>query len=313
MANHSQTATQQVVKVGTLETASLEELVNIFHCCVDGGYNESETIYEKELLTSAIKNSSRYKQLKLVSPMDTVLFCFDSQSRFVSSFCELPYGNYMIELDSRLSSGYKNSSLTLSFNDKRKLLYQELVSNDLFGVAEVPWWALTLPQATKLAKERDKNITYNKVKQLQYPHSWLASKIRASRSFREEFGSPSNFDFMMFSFSVEEPFKCSWTKVKTDEHKQFVGQVKEIMSIKKSLQSLAHPYSEESVALSESSGPSQPCSRGQINVVNTVNKTHQTKVEAKRLNFEIHVEPDFSLVPSILFKGTHIMLSLIHI
>ena len=75
MACNPQTlTTQQVVKMETMETASLEELVNIFHTCVDGGYNEYETIYEKGLLTSGIKSSSRYKQLKLVSPIDEVMF-----------------------------------------------------------------------------------------------------------------------------------------------------------------------------------------------------------------------------------------------
>ena len=112
MACNPQTLTiKQVVKVETIDTASLEELVNIFHTCVDGGYNECETIYEKELLTSGIRGSSHYKQLKLVSPTDTVMFCFDSQSRFVCSFCELAYGYHEIDLGDRLSSGYSKSCL----------------------------------------------------------------------------------------------------------------------------------------------------------------------------------------------------------
>ena len=59
------------------------------------------------------------------------------------------------------------------------------IGEKLHDVADVPWWALTLPQMIAVAQERLGNIVDTNVRALSYPHTWLATKLKSGIEFKQ--------------------------------------------------------------------------------------------------------------------------------
>ena len=166
----------------------------------------------------------KFKQFQSCSKIPEILFCFDGQSNFLCPFFELSSFQYDISLPKEMVNRYSGKGL--SFDDKKKILYHIFAGERLHEVPEIPWWALTLPQMVAFTQEKVENIYDEKVRALSYPHTWLATKLKSGCEFRKQFGSPPNFDYTVFGFSLKTPLDCSWSCIKTKENKQFNAQMK---------------------------------------------------------------------------------------
>jgi len=291
----------KVVSIATVDTATNDQLESLYYSILETSDSVAVSASNRKMLTNCIKTSYIYTKLQPLSPILEVLFCFDGQSNFLCSFVELSATAHQIALPKDIVSAY--SGKILSFEDKKKVLYQMHIGEKLHDVADVPWWALTLPQMIAVAQERLGNIVDTKVRALSYPQTWLATKLKSGIEFKQQFGTPANFDYALFAFSIKTPLDCSWSCMKSDENKEYVSQVKTLFTkMQLPPHTLLRPipkiFSQNSA--SQKSGPNNKVGNEQI--------ITKSPASAKTLStFQIDLESDFSLVPSILKKDLHVI------
>ena len=218
----------KVVSIATVDTCKNTQLANLYTHLLE---TDDEIIIEpsnKKLMINCVKTCSNFKKYQHSSSISQVLFCFDGQSNFLCSFAELSNLYFDISLPKKVLSRYSRKEL--SFDDKKKILYQIHVGEMFHEVAETPWWALTLPQMIAFTQEKVEGISEDKVNTLSYPHTWLATKVKTGEEFKRQFGNPSQFDYATFGFSLSNPLDCSWSCVKTSETKLFNSKIKSLFA-----------------------------------------------------------------------------------
>ena len=223
------TSKPKVLCIASVDTAKCLQLKHLYNSLL--GTNDTIVVEasNKKMLIKCIKTCPMFQKYQVASPFPATLFCFDGQSNLLCSFTELCEDHYQIKLSREVVKGY--AGRVLSFDDKKKILYQMHIGEMLDGVVpDIPWWALTLPQMISFAQERVERINENKVKALPYPQSWLACKIKSGEEFRRQFGQANNFNYALFGFSLNNPLDCSWSCIKSPENKKFVNQVKTAFS-----------------------------------------------------------------------------------
>ena len=214
----------KVVSIAAVETAKNLQLENLYCSLLETDEQVTVEASNRRLLINCIKTCMKFKQFQSCSKIPEILFCFDGQSNFLCPFFELSSFQYDISLPKEVVNRYSGKGL--SFDDKKKILYHIFAGERLHEVPEIPWWALTLPQMVAFTQEKVENIYDEKVRALSYPHTWLATKLKSGCEFRKQFGSPPNFDYTVFGFSLKTPLDCSWSCIKTKENKQFNAQMK---------------------------------------------------------------------------------------
>ena len=218
----------KVVSIATVDTCKNAQLANLYTHLLE---TDDEIVIEpsnRKLMINCVKTCSKFKKYRNSSSIPEVLFCFDGQSNFLCSFAELSNLYFDISLPKKVLSRYLGKEL--SFDDKKKILYQIHVGEMFHEVAEIPWWALTLPQMIAFTQEKVEGISEEKVRALSYPHTWLATKIKTGEEFKRQFGNPSQFDYATFGFSLGNPLDCSWSCVKTNETKLFNSKIKSLFA-----------------------------------------------------------------------------------
>ena len=226
----------KVVSIATIDTCKNAQLADLYTHLLE---TDEEIFIEpsnRKFMINCVKTCNNFKKYQHSSSIPQVLFCFDGQSNFLCSFAELSSLFFDISLPRNILSSY--SGKELSFEDKKKILYQIYVGEMFHEVAEIPWWALTLPQMITFTQEKVEGISEGKVKTLSYPHTWLATKLKTGDEFKRQFGNPSQFDYATFGFSLSNPLDCSWSCVKTNETKLFNSKVKSLFA-KKSVSPLS--------------------------------------------------------------------------
>ena len=218
----------KVVSIATVDTSKNAQLANLYTHLLE---TDDEIVIEpsnRKLIINCVKTCSKFKKYRNSSSIPEVLFCFDGQSNFLCSFAELSNLYFDISLPKKVLSRYSRKEL--SFDDKKKILYQIHVGEMFHEVAEIPWWALTLPQMIAFTQDKVEGISEDKVETLSYPHTWLAAKIKTGEEFKKQFGTPSQFDYATFGFSLSNPLDCSWSCVKTSETKLFNSKIKSLFA-----------------------------------------------------------------------------------
>ena len=193
MSGPSKASKPKAVSVATVDTAKNSQLVSLYSKLLETQDQIDIKPTNRKLLINCIKTCNNYKKFQRCSKIPDVLFCFDGQSKFLCSFVELSSLTFDISLPKDISAGY--SGKELSFEDKRKILYQIHIGEMFHEVAEISWWALTLPQMIAFTQEKVEQISVEKVRKLSYPHTWLATKLKSGYEFKRQFGNPANFDY----------------------------------------------------------------------------------------------------------------------
>ena len=172
----------KVVSIATVDTSKNAQLANLYTHLLE---TDDEIVIEpsnRKLIINCVKTCSKFKKYRNSSSIPEVLFCFDGQSNFLCSFAELSNLYFDISLPKKVLSRYSRKEL--SFDDKKKILYQIHVGEMFHEVAEIPWWALTLPQMIAFTQDKVEGISEDKVETLSYPHTWLAAKIKTGEEFK---------------------------------------------------------------------------------------------------------------------------------
>ncbi|KAL5269487.1 hypothetical protein ACHWQZ_G003091 [Mnemiopsis leidyi] len=218
----------KVVSIATVDTCKSAQLADLYTHLLETNDKVVIEPSNRKLMINCVKTCNKFKKYQHLSKIPEVLFCFDGQSNFLCSFVELSNLYFDISLPKNVLLRY--SVRELNFDDKKKILYQIYVGEMFHEVAEIPWWALTLPQMITFTQEKVEGISAEKVKTLAYPHTWLASKLKTGHEFKKQFGHPSQFDYTTFGFSLSNPLDCSWSCVKTNDIKLINSKIKSMFA-----------------------------------------------------------------------------------
>ena len=218
---------ENVVEMNSLQSANATQLSSIKELL--------KIIEETEGSTSDLLGKSHeYQQLRTTSPTEDILFCFNKKDEVVCLATDLTDAKHIIIIPDRIQQIYHTDLVhSLSFADKKKILYQQLVSKMCNGVAEVPWYALTLPQLASITSDRcpdyrikDANIMGN-----INPCSFLAAKLKSSKQYKQQFKDPKHMDtYTLFGFPIDEPLKLDWSIEQTENNKKWILETKALFS-----------------------------------------------------------------------------------
>ena len=123
----------KVISIASLDTASTVQLRSIHLHMFTADITESTSEMSSIDIIEHIKHSTEYQhQLLLTTPTMNTLYCFDGQSKFVCMFQDLNSCCHEIVITKEIREKYNVSNTIITFEDKKKVLYQLYVEDLLY-------------------------------------------------------------------------------------------------------------------------------------------------------------------------------------
>ena len=187
--------------------------------------------------------SADYQQRLLLTPFQSLIFCFNDNSEFTCLYHELSETTHNIVIEHKQLEVYSLdlSKSKVTFHDLKRVILHTLLSKEKYNL-ELPWVGLTRSQKQSITKTQsqknshDKPLTPELSKQ---DDSMLLKALKDCSNFSHN--TKKNLKYsLMFEFSIEDPLKLKVWEIKgSDKLQSYISSLNDLLSIKSSVQQKA--------------------------------------------------------------------------
>ena len=188
-------------------------------------------------LTKSYIESADYQQRLLLTPFESLIFCFNDNSEFICMFHELSEANHDIVLQQEKHETYLSNG-KFTFLDQKRIIFHSLLSRENFNI-ELPWVGLTHAQkqsVTRMCLSKDSLETSARTELLSQEESMLLKTLKLSAQLSHiTKRKPENN--LIFEFSITDPLQLKvWEVKKSDNLRKYTSSLNELFGIKNSAQ-----------------------------------------------------------------------------